>query len=46
MTDRTSLDTYRYSKAGPVEPYLGDVRQVLAAMPDGSVDAIATSPPF
>ncbi|MFI2663457.1 DNA methyltransferase [Micromonospora carbonacea] len=46
MSDRTSPDTYRYSKSGPVEPYLDDARQVLAAMPDGSVDAIATSPPF
>ncbi|WBB78550.1 hypothetical protein O7606_20320 [Micromonospora sp. WMMD882] len=46
MTDPTSLDTYRYRTVGPVELYLGDARRVLAAMPDGSVDAIVTSPPF
>ncbi|MEU1606027.1 DNA-methyltransferase [Micromonospora matsumotoense] len=46
MTDPSSLDAYRYRQVGPVELYLGDARQVLAAMPDGSVDAIVTSPPF
>jgi hypothetical protein len=29
-----------------VQLYLGDARQVLAAMPDTSVDCIVTSPPF
>ncbi|MFY1673918.1 DNA-methyltransferase [Plantactinospora sp. WMMB334] len=46
MTDPTALDPYRYRQAGPVELYLGDARQVLAAMPGASVDCIVTSPPF
>jgi DNA modification methylase len=46
MTEPTSLDAYRYRRVDPVELYLGDARQVLAAMPDGSVDSIVTSPPF
>ncbi|WP_428963004.1 DNA-methyltransferase [Micromonospora fluostatini] len=46
MTDPTALDAYRYRRVGPVELYLGDAREVLAAMPDGSVDSIVTSPPF
>ena len=27
-------------------PYVGDARDVLAAMPDGSADCIVTSPPY
>ncbi len=33
----------RYRQAGPVQLYLGDARQVLAAMPAASVDCIVTS---
>lgn len=44
--DGARLDAYRYRSAGPVELLLGDARQVLAAMPDASVDCVATSPPF
>jgi DNA modification methylase len=40
------LDGFRYRTAGPVELHLGDARQVLAAMPDESVDRVTTSPPF
>ena len=40
------LEALRYRQAGPVQLYLGDARQVLAAMPDGCVDCIVTSPPF
>jgi site-specific DNA-methyltransferase (cytosine-N4-specific) len=40
------LDAYRHRRVGPVDLLLGDARQVLAAMPDASVDAIVTSPPF
>jgi DNA modification methylase len=40
------LAAWRYRTVGPVELYLGDARQVLAAMPDASVDCVATSPPF
>lgn len=46
MTDLNLLDVYRYRRVGPVELYLGDARQVLAATPDASVDSIVTSPPF
>ncbi|WP_326550148.1 XF1762 family protein [Micromonospora sp. NBC_01813] len=46
MTEPTSLNAYQYRKVGPVELYLGDTRQVLAAMADASVDCIVTSPPF
>ncbi|GIM90145.1 site-specific DNA-methyltransferase [Paractinoplanes toevensis] len=35
-----------YSRNGPVSLHLGDAREVLAAMPDGSVDCVVTSPPF
>jgi DNA modification methylase len=41
-----ALEALRYRQAGPVRLYLGDARQVLAAMPDESVDCIVTSPPF
>jgi len=40
------LEALRYRQAGPVQLYLGDARQVLAAMPAASVDCIVTSPPF
>jgi predicted methyltransferase len=46
MTPPTFLDAYRYRQVGPIELYLGDACQVLAAMPDASVDCIVTSPPF
>ncbi len=42
----TGLDAFRYRQAGPVELFVGDAREVLAEMPDGSVDCIVTSPPF
>lgn len=41
-----ALDGYRYRQHGPAELYLGDAAQVLAAMPDDSVDCLVTSPPF
>ncbi|WP_432832974.1 DNA-methyltransferase [Dactylosporangium sp. CA-092794] len=41
-----SLTGYEYHRAGPVTLYLGDAADVLAAMPDSSVDAVVTSPPF
>jgi hypothetical protein len=43
---RQSLAGYEYHRSGPVTLYLGDAADVLAAMPDGSVDAVVTSPPF
>ncbi|WP_212828958.1 hypothetical protein [Polymorphospora rubra] len=46
MTEPTSLDRYLYHRIGAVELYLGDARQVLAAVPDGNVDCIVTRPPF
>ncbi|MFI7025719.1 DNA-methyltransferase [Micromonospora sp. NPDC049900] len=46
MTDPRTLDDYRYRRVGPVALYLGDARQVLAAMPEASVDCVVTSPPF
>jgi len=39
-------EEFLYRQTGPVRLYLGDARQVLAAMPDGCVDCIVTSPPF
>lgn len=42
----STLDGYRYRRWGPVELYCGDAAQVLAAMPDASVDCLVTSPPF
>ena len=39
--DRGGLAGYRYRQAGPVSLYLGDAREVLAAMPDASVDIVA-----
>jgi site-specific DNA-methyltransferase (cytosine-N4-specific) len=41
-----TLESFRYRRVGPVELYLGDAVEVLAAMPDASVDAVVTSPPF
>jgi site-specific DNA-methyltransferase (cytosine-N4-specific) len=46
VQDRGGLAGYRYRQAGPVSLYLGDAREVLAAMPDASVDIVVTSPPF
>ena len=40
------LEAYRYRQVGQVQLYLGDARQVLAAMPGACVDSIVTSPPF
>jgi site-specific DNA-methyltransferase (cytosine-N4-specific) len=40
------LDAYRYRQVGSVELFVGDAAQVLAAMPDHSVDCLVTSPPF
>ncbi len=40
------LAGYEYHRTGPVTLYLGDAQQVLAAMPDASVDCVVTSPPF
>ncbi len=42
----SALDAFAYRHTGPVRLYLGDARQVLAAMPDGGVDCLVTSPPF
>ena len=43
---RRPLEASLYRQAGPVRLYLGDARQVMAAMPAASVDCIVTSPPF
>jgi DNA modification methylase len=40
------LAGYEHHRSGPVTLYLGDAADVLAAMPNGSVDAVVTSPPF
>jgi DNA modification methylase len=40
------LPAYEYHRSGPVTLYLGDAAQVLAAMPDESVDCVVTSPPY
>lgn len=40
------LAGYEYHRSGPVTLYLGDAADVLTAMPDGSIDAVVTSPPF
>jgi len=42
----SALDGHRYGHVGPIELYRGDAAQVLAAMPDASVDCLVTSPPF
>ena len=41
-----AAEEFVYRRAGPVSLYLGDAAQVLAAMPDGCVDCIVTSPPY
>lgn len=41
-----ALDRFRYRTLGPVALYLGDAHDVLAAMPDGCVDCVVTSPPY
>ena len=40
------LAGYEYHRSGPVSLYLGDASEVLAAMPEGSVDCVVTSPPY
>lgn len=45
-SESSALDGYRYRRRGPVELYLGDAAEVLAALPDASVDCLVTSPPF
>lgn len=45
-SESSPVDGYRYRRRGPVDLYLGDAAQVLAAMPDASVDCLVTSPPF
>lgn len=39
-------EAFLYRGSGPVSLHLGDARQVLAALPDASVDCLVTSPPF
>ena len=39
-------EPFLYRRSGPVTLHLGDARQVLAALPDASVDCLVTSPPF
>lgn len=39
-------EPFLYRRGGPVSLHLGDARQVLAALPDASVDCLVTSPPF
>jgi hypothetical protein len=50
MTSRRTagrdLAGYEYHRSGPVTLYLGDAADVLAAMPDASIDTVVTSPPF
>jgi site-specific DNA-methyltransferase (cytosine-N4-specific) len=40
------LAGFAYHRSGPVTLYLGDAADVLAAMPDASVDCVVTSPPY
>ena len=42
----STVEDHLYRRCGPVSLYLGDATQVLAAMPDDSVDCLVTSPPF
>ena len=44
--DGTALSGYEYRRADSAALLLGDAREVLAAMPDASVDCVVTSPPF
>ena len=39
-------EPFLYRRSGPVSLHLGDACQVLAALPDASVDCLVTSPPF
>lgn len=39
-------DRYLYHRHGPVSLYLGDAAQVLATLPEASVDCVVTSPPY
>ncbi|UAC02422.1 site-specific DNA-methyltransferase [Dactylosporangium vinaceum] len=41
-----ALSGYEYRRAAPAALYLGDAAEVLAAMPDASVECVVTSPPF
>jgi len=41
-----ACDHHLYRQRGPVRLYLGDAAEVLAAMPDGCVDCVVTSPPY
>jgi site-specific DNA-methyltransferase (cytosine-N4-specific) len=41
-----AAERFLYRRVGPVSLYLGDAYEVLAAMPDGCVDCIVTSPPY
>ena len=43
-TSPDRLDAFAYRRVGPVALYVGDALQVLAVMPDNSVDTIMTSP--
>lgn len=45
-SDGSALCGYEYRSAASAALYLGDARDVLAAMPDASVDCVVTSPPF
>jgi DNA modification methylase len=40
------LARFEYHRSAPVTLYLGDAAQVLAAMPDSTVDCVVTSPPY
>src|SRR6266436_5423827 len=39
-------DLYLYQHRGPVDLYLGDATDVLATLPDSTVDCCVTSPPY
>src|SRR5947209_7706092 len=41
-----AAEGFLYRRVGPLALYLGDAREVLAAMPPASVDCLVTSPPF
>ncbi|HZN70122.1 MAG TPA: site-specific DNA-methyltransferase [Micromonosporaceae bacterium] len=42
----SAADGFLYRRIGPVSLYLGDAARVLAALPDGCVDCVVTSPPY
>ncbi|GAA3449638.1 hypothetical protein [Dactylosporangium matsuzakiense] len=46
IADGSGLAGYKYRRAASAVLYLGDARDMLAAMPDASVDCVVTSPPF